>query len=83
MITYDNVISITDIRQNATNCIKELKKTWDKIIFKNNKPTAVLVDFNKYEKLVNSNSSIEELEWSSEIIWTKEHEEFIWLLKAA
>lgn len=83
MSISNNFVSITDIRQNATTYINDLKKSWDKIIFRNNKPTAVLVDFNRYEKLTRNLSNIEELEWSNEVIWTKDHNDFISLLKNA
>jgi len=46
-------ISITELRQNATQCIQDLQKTKEKIIFINNKPQAVLIDFDQYEKIKN------------------------------
>jgi len=83
MTLINNFVSITDIRQNATTYINELKNTGDTIIFRNNKPTAVLIDFARYEKLTSKISNIEELEWSNEVIWTKDHNDFISLLKQA
>jgi len=83
MVTLNNFVSITDIRQNATTYINDLERSWDKIIFRNNKPTAVLVDFGRYERLTNNLSNIEELDWSNEVIWTKNHNDFISLLKNA
>ena len=47
----ENYLSITDLRQNATKCIQDLTKTKEKIIFINNKPQAVLIDFDQYEKI--------------------------------
>ncbi len=46
-------VSITELRQDATNIINELKDTWDQIVLVNNKPKAVLVDFDEYEQLSN------------------------------
>jgi len=46
-------ISITELRQNATQCIQDLQKIKEKIIFINNKPQAVLIDFDQYEKIKN------------------------------
>ena len=85
MTLSKNFISITDMRQNATNCIKDLSTSWDKIIFKNNKPTAVLVDFQRYEKMFRRDSSvnIESLFWSEEVLWTSEHEELISIMRSA
>lgn len=69
MFTDENVISITDIRQNATSCIDKLPQTGDKIIFKNNKPQAALVDFQRYKKMLEKiNSDIEPLYGSEELV---------------
>lgn len=48
MIT-DQCISITDLKKNMNAYVKDLWK--EKIIFVKNKPVAVLMDINKYEKL--------------------------------
>lgn len=48
MIT-DQCISITDLKKNMNAYVKDLWK--EKIIFVKNKPVAVLMDVNKYEKL--------------------------------
>ena len=45
----DKVISISDLRSNATKIIENLSKTWDKYIFIHNKPKAVLVDIDWFE----------------------------------
>ena len=45
----DKVISISDLRTNATKIIKDLPKTGDKYIFIHNKPRAVLVDIDWFE----------------------------------
>ena len=48
MIT-DQCISITDLKKNMNAYVKDLWK--EKIIFVKNKPVAVLMDVNKYEKI--------------------------------
>ncbi len=45
----DKVISISDLRANATKIIDDLPKTGDKYIFVHNKPKAVLVDIDWFE----------------------------------
>lgn len=45
----DKVISISDLRTNATKIINNLPKTGDKYIFVHNKPRAVLVDIDWFE----------------------------------
>lgn len=47
----EKVISISDLRTNATKIINELPKTWDKYIFIHNKPRAVLVDIDWFETI--------------------------------
>lgn len=51
MIT-DQCISVTDLRTNTKQCIDKLKEG-EKYIFINNKPKAVLMDIEMYEKLFN------------------------------
>ncbi len=46
-----NFVSITDLRQSATKIITWLKKTWDQIIFINNKPSAVLISYEEYQEM--------------------------------
>ena len=46
----DQCISITDLKKNMNAYVKDLWK--EKIIFVKNKPVAVLMDINKYEKLI-------------------------------
>ncbi len=48
----EQCISITDLRKNATMYLGSLKKP--KYIFVNNKPKAVLIDIDEYEKLNNA-----------------------------
>lgn len=45
----DKVISISDLRSNATKIIANLSQTWDQYIFVHNKPKAVLVDVDWFE----------------------------------
>lgn len=51
----EKFISITDLRKNASTYVWWISKSWEKIIFVNNKPKAVLIDFDIYDKLVNEN----------------------------
>jgi hypothetical protein len=45
----DRIISISDLRTNATKIINDLPKTGDKYIFIHNEPKAVLVDIDWFE----------------------------------
>jgi len=45
----DKVISISDLRSNATKIIESLPETGDQYIFIHNKPKAVLVDIDWFE----------------------------------
>jgi hypothetical protein len=45
----DKVISISELRSNATKIIENLHKTGDQYIFIHNKPRAVLVDIDWFE----------------------------------
>jgi PHD/YefM family antitoxin component YafN of YafNO toxin-antitoxin module len=45
----DKIISISDLRTNATKIIDNLPKTGDQYIFVHNKPRAVLVNVDWFE----------------------------------
>ena len=45
----DKVISISDLRTNATKIINSIPETGDKYVFVHNKPKAVLVDVDWFE----------------------------------
>jgi len=45
----DQCVSITELKRNASWLIKSLKKDWNKIIFVNNKPVAILADINNFD----------------------------------
>ena len=47
----DKCVSITDLRLHTKKCLEELDKS-EKYIFVNNKPVAVLMDIDDYEKRV-------------------------------
>ena len=84
MYSSTSFISISDARKNFSWIIDSLGNQREKVIFRNNKPTAVLVDFSFYERLQESNNIIvEDIEWSTEFIWTKQHDELLSLMKAA
>lgn len=42
------IVSVTDLKRNASGLIKSLKKEGNKIIFVNNKPVAVLADIDQF-----------------------------------
>lgn len=80
----DKFISITDMRKNASQYIGSLSTTGEKWIFVNNKPRAVLMDIAAYERLLGNDDLVfETLEWSDEMLQTKEHRDFISLLRNA
>ncbi len=58
-----NIISITDLRQTATSIIKWLKKTGDQVVFINNKPSAVLISYEEYQKLTEWPVSLHEFSY--------------------
>ncbi len=84
MYKSSDFISITDVRKNISSVIDKLPEDKHKIIFRNNRPIAVLVDFYYFEKMLKQNDVIiEELDWSEEFIWTNQHKELLSLMKSA
>ena len=84
MSIVDKFVSITDVRRNASFYINNINKNWEKIILVNNKPKAVLIDIKIYEQLIEKNNiEFESLEWSSETLWTKEHNTLLSLMRKA
>ncbi len=86
MYTSDSFISITEARKNLSVIIDSLGEKWEKIIFRNNKPTAVLIDFKIYENIKNNDIEISEIswvKWSEDFINTKEHNELLSLMESA
>lgn len=55
MITLEreSIFSATDIMKNFTECRNKTKQYKKSIIFKNNKPDLVMVDYDAYEELMN------------------------------
>jgi prevent-host-death family protein len=45
----DQIISITDLRQNATHIIEDLKNN-EKIVVVHNSPKAAIIDINDYDE---------------------------------
>ncbi len=85
MIT-DKIISISDLRTNATNVIKELPQTGSKYIFVHNKPKAVLVDIDWYDNVSKSFDQhwiemVEPDEWEKKSIVEYEKEKKQWTLE--
>lgn len=84
MTFVDNFISITDIRKKASFYINNISKTWNKIIFVNNKPKAVLIDIKIYESLLNkSDIEFESMSWSAEALETEDYKNLLSLMKKA
>lgn len=48
MIKKEQCISVTDLKQNANTYIKNIQEP--KVIFVNNKPKAVIIEFDQYQK---------------------------------
>ena len=49
LILIDQCVAVTELKRNASGLIKSLKKNWNKIIFVNNKPVAVLSDIDDFD----------------------------------
>jgi len=50
MIKKEQCVSVTELKKNANEYMKNMKEP--KIIFVNNKPKAVLIEFDQYQKIV-------------------------------
>jgi len=83
MTIKEKFVSVSQVRKDISSYIKNLKTSWEKIVFVNNKPKAVLLDFDKYEQLLNQKNNVTPLEWSEEVLWTKDHDDFISLIRWA
>lgn len=54
MISVDNFVSISDLRDNTSQVIKNLPKVWKKIVLSQNKPIWIFLsieEFNAMQKL--------------------------------
>jgi len=61
-ILSEEIISSTDISKNYRICRDNAKKNGKVIIFKNNAPDMVLVDFKEYEIMMNIVNNLEMIE---------------------
>lgn len=50
MIKKEQCVSVTELKKNANEYMKNMKEP--KIIFVNNKPKAVLIEFDQYQKII-------------------------------
>lgn len=80
----EQVISISDLKIKPSTYINSLKEKGDKYIFVHNKPKAVLVDVNRFEKLLKMTENIwitddENIVWSiNNVFWWNEKEITFW-----
>jgi len=80
----EQIISISDLKIKPSVYINSLKEKWDKYIFIHNKPKAVLVDVNRFEKLLKIAENIwitndEEIVWTiNNVFWWEEKEITFW-----
>ena len=51
-ITKQEIVSASEVVRNFSKIRTEVKENSRMIVFKNNKPDLVLLDFNEYEKLL-------------------------------
>ena len=51
MIIADSYVSISDIRDKTSSVIKDLNRTWEKIVLSQNKPVWVFLSISKYNNL--------------------------------
>ena len=51
-ITKQDIVSTSEVVRNFSKIRSEVKEKSKMIIFKNNKPDLVLLDFSEYEKLL-------------------------------
>ncbi|MCH2188853.1 type II toxin-antitoxin system Phd/YefM family antitoxin [Candidatus Gracilibacteria bacterium] len=83
MYSSSDFISVTDVRKDISHLIASLKQDKQKIIFKNNKPTAVLIDFELYEKFTQSGNKVTPLEGSEDFVGTQMHNDMLDLMRSA
>ncbi len=60
--TEEEIISTTDITKNFAQCRDKTKEIDRTIIFKNNKPDLVLLDFDFYKKLQELADTLEDID---------------------
>ncbi len=55
MINKDSYVSISDIRDKTSSVIKDLNRTWTKIVLSRNKPVWVFLSISQYNNLKKTN----------------------------
>ena len=68
-ITKNEIVSSSELVKNFSKLRNKVKNNSKLIIFKNNKPDLVLIDFNQYEKL------LEQIDLMEDILISKTIEE--------
>ena len=61
LITKNEIVSSSELVKNFSKLRKKVKENSRLIIFKNNKPDLVLIDFNQYEKLLEQIDTMEDI----------------------
>jgi len=62
MAISDQFVSISQLRANAADCLGSLRKGGDKIVLSHNRPLAVLVDPEGYERV---GEAADEKDWKT------------------
>ena len=60
-ITKQDIVSTSEVVRNFSKIRAEVKENSRMIVFKNNKPDLVLLNFSEYEKLLERINTIEDL----------------------
>ena len=60
-ITKQEIVSTSEVVRNFSKIRAEVKENSRMIVFKNNKPDLVLLDFSEYEKLLERINIMEDL----------------------
>lgn len=60
-ITKNEIVSSSELVKNFSKFRNKVKNNSKLIIFKNNKPDLVLIDFNQYEKLLEQIDAMEDI----------------------
>lgn len=60
-ITKNEIVSSSELVKNFSKLRNKVKENSRLIIFENNKPDLVLIDFNQYEKLLEQIDTVEDI----------------------
>ena len=61
LITKNEIVSSSELVKNFSKLRNKVKENSRLIVFKNNKPDLVLIDFNQYEKLLEQIDTMEDI----------------------